>query len=70
MVPPEPYLRAYLAGLAASRQSTPEQALTPKNLFDSWDDYLAALGMPDYRIDLPRATQANTLMVATLGAAR
>ena len=36
-------------------------------MFDAWDDYLAALGLPDYKIDLPRQTQSNTLMLATLG---
>ncbi len=36
-------------------------------MFDAWDDYLAALGLPDYRADLPRAQQSNTLMLATLG---
>lgn len=35
-------------------------------VFDSFADYLSALGFPDYRIDLPRATQTNALMVATL----
>jgi hypothetical protein len=37
----------------------------PRGLFDTWDDYLSALGLPDYRVDLPRATQSNALMVAT-----
>jgi hypothetical protein len=34
-------------------------------LFDTWDDYFASLGFPDYRIDMPRGTQTNALMVAT-----
>ncbi|WP_437742083.1 hypothetical protein WME73_42910 [Sorangium sp. So ce302] len=33
-------------------------------LFDSWGDYLAALGLPDHGLDLPRATQTNALMLA------
>ena len=34
-------------------------------LFDTWDDYVSALGFPDYRLDVPRQTQTNALMVAT-----
>jgi hypothetical protein len=34
-------------------------------LFDTWDDYLFELGLPDYRNELPRATQSNALMIAT-----
>ena len=34
-------------------------------LFDTWNDYLGALGFPDYRVDLPRNAQTNALMVAT-----
>ena len=34
-------------------------------LFDTWSDYLGALGFPDYRVDLPRNAQTNALMVAT-----
>jgi hypothetical protein len=35
------------------------------SLFDTWDDYVAALGFPDHRLDVPRQTQTNALMVAT-----
>ena len=38
-----------------------------KNLFDTWGDYVAALGLPDDAVDVPRANQSNTLMLATLG---
>ncbi len=34
-------------------------------LFDTWNDYLSALGLPDYRLDLPRAAQTSSLMLAT-----
>lgn len=34
-------------------------------LFDTWDDYVSALGFPDYGLDIPRQTQTNALMVAT-----
>ena len=35
------------------------------SLFDTWDDYVSALGFPDYRLDVPRQTQTNALMAAT-----
>jgi hypothetical protein len=34
-------------------------------LFDTWNGYLSSLGLPDYRIDMARANQSNTLMLAT-----
>ena len=53
---------------AASRRSTcrsARAAATAPQLFDTWDDYVSALGFPDYRLDIPRQTQTNALMVAT-----
>ena len=67
MLPPEVYLRAYLGWFGGLVPLDVQQRARPKGLFDAWDDYLAALGLPDYRIDLPRQTQSNTLMLATLG---
>lgn len=67
MVPPEVYLRAYLTWFGGLVPLEVQQRARPKGLFDAWDDYLAALGLPDYTIDLPRQTQSNTLMLATLG---
>jgi hypothetical protein len=67
MVPPEVYLRAYLTWFGGLVPLDVQQRARPKGLFDAWDDYLAALGLPDYKIDLPRQTQSNTLMLATLG---
>ena len=67
MVPPEAYLRAYLTWFGGLAPLDVQQRARPKGLFDAWDDYLAALGLPDYKIDLPRQTQTNTLMLATLG---
>ena len=67
MVPPEAYLRAYLGWFGGLVPLDVQQRARPKQLFDAWDDYLAALGLPDYRTDLPRQTQSNTLMLATLG---
>jgi len=67
MVPPEVYLRAYLGWFGGLVPLDVQKRAQPKGLFDAWDDYLAALGLPDYRIDLPRQGQSNTLMAATLG---
>jgi hypothetical protein len=67
MVPPEVYLRAYLGWFGGLAPLDVQARARPKGLFDAWDDYLAALGLPDYKIDLPRQTQSNTLMLATLG---
>jgi len=67
MVPPEVYLRAYLTWFGGLAPLEVQAKARGKALFDAWDDYLAALGLPDYRVDLPRATQSNTLMAATLG---
>jgi hypothetical protein len=67
MVPPEVYLRAYLTWFGGLAPLDVQQRAKGKNLFDAWDDYLAALGLPDYRIDVPRQGQSNTLMLATLG---
>lgn len=63
----EPYLRAYLAWFGGLTPLDVQNKARPKGLFDTWDDYLAALGLPELRLDLPRAAQSNALMVATLG---
>jgi hypothetical protein len=67
MLPPEAYLRAYLAWFGGLAPLDVQQRAKPRNLFDAWDDYLSALGLPDYKIDIPRQVQSNTLMLATLG---
>ena len=67
MMPPEVYLRAYLGWFGGLAPLQVQQQAKPKGMFDTWDDYLAALGLPDYKIDLPRQTQSNSLMLATLG---
>jgi len=67
MVPPEVYLRAYLAWFGGLVPLDVQNRARPKGLFDAWDDYLSALGLPDYKTDLPRQSQSNTLMLATLG---
>jgi hypothetical protein len=68
MVPPEAYMRTYLTlfgGLAPLDVQQKARGADGAQLFDVWDDYFSALGFPDYRIDMPRATQTNALMVAT-----
>jgi hypothetical protein len=65
MMPPEAFLRAYLTWFGGI---LPEEV--PKrgghNLFDQWNDYLGALGLPDYRLDMPRIGQSNALMLAAV----
>jgi hypothetical protein len=66
MVAPEVFLRSYLTwfgGLAAV--DVPKRA--GRGLFDEWNDYLGALGLPDYKIDIPRADQSNPIMLAAIG---
>ncbi len=68
MVPPEVYMRTYLqlfGGLAPLEVQKRARGGDGGQLFDTWDDYVSALGFPDYRLDIPRQTQTNALMVAT-----
>jgi hypothetical protein len=68
MVPPEVYMRTYLTlfgGLAPLEAQKRARGGDGAALFDTWDDYVSALGFPDYRLDVPRQTQTNALMVAT-----
>ncbi len=68
MVPPEVYMRTYLqlfGGLAPLEVQKRARGGDGGGLFDTWDDYVSALGFPDYRFDVPRQTQTNALMVAT-----
>lgn len=71
MVPPEAYLRTYLEIFGGmSPLEVQADAKTPINnknlqLFDTWGDYLAILGLPDYASDIPRTTQTNALMLST-----
>jgi hypothetical protein len=68
MVPPEAYMRTYLTlfgGLAPLDAQKKARGGDGGNLFDTWDNYVSALGFPDYRSDVPRATQTNALMIAS-----
>jgi hypothetical protein len=68
LVPPEVYMRTYLqlfGGLVPLEAQKRARAGDGSGLFDTWDDYVSALGFPDYRLDVPRQTQTNALMAAT-----
>jgi hypothetical protein len=68
LVPPEAYMRTYLqlfGGLAPQDVQKAARGRDGSQLFDTWDDYVSALGFPDYRLDIPRQTQTNALMIAT-----
>ena len=68
LVPAEAYMRTYLqlfGGLAPLDVQKKAKGGDGNQLFDTWDDYLAALGFPDYRNDIPRGAQTNALMVST-----
>jgi hypothetical protein len=68
LVPTEAYMRTYLqlfGGLAPLDAQKRARGGDGSQLFDTWDDYVSALGLPDYRFDIPRQTQTNALMVAT-----
>lgn len=68
MVPPEVYMRTYVRLFGALLPSETQQKARGgdgNNLFDTWDDYVSALGLPDYRLDIPRQTQTNALMIAS-----
>ncbi|MEJ7596851.1 MAG: hypothetical protein WKG01_02980 [Kofleriaceae bacterium] len=67
MVPPEAFLRGYLVWFGNLAPDELRLKARGWNLFDNWDDYLAALGLPNYKLDVPRATQSNTMMLATIG---
>lgn len=67
MLQPESFLRAYLQWFGGLAPHDVQQTAHGDNLFDEWKDYLAALGVPDYHIDIPRGTQSNGVMLATVG---
>jgi hypothetical protein len=70
MVPPEAYIRTYLMLFGGLSPLELQAVLRghKDDLFATWSDYLAALGLPDHRHDLPRASQTNAVMVATFEA--
>ncbi|WP_437632829.1 hypothetical protein [Sorangium sp. So ce854] len=67
LIPAEAYLRTYLrlfGGLAPAEVERRARGDDRSALFDTWGDYLAAIGLPDHSLDLPRGTQTNALMMA------
>jgi hypothetical protein len=67
LVPAEAYVRTWLTlfgGLAPLEAQRRARGGDGAQLFDTWNDYVAALGFPDYRLDLPRAQETNAMMVA------
>lgn len=66
----ETLIRSYLSlfgGLAPLEMQTRLRGTTPAGqtvLFDTWVNYLSALGMPDYALDIPRFSETNPLMLA------
>jgi hypothetical protein len=68
LVPAEAYIRTYLSFfgyLYPGDLQTHEFPGGYNGLFDSWQQYTAALGLPNYASDLPRGLQTNLIMVAT-----
>ena len=61
------FLRAYLTWFGGLAPLDVQARARGRGLFDAWDDYLAALGLPDYKLDLPRQGQTNALMLAVFG---
>lgn len=67
LLPPETLIRTYLSifgGLSPLEMQARLRA-GGAGLFDTWNDYLATLGLPDYRTDIPRNTQTSPVMLAT-----
>ena len=70
MMVAEAYVRSYLQVFGGLTPLTPMEAQVAARgadgsaLFDTWNDYLLALGFPDYRIDIPRQGAPNAVMVA------
>jgi hypothetical protein len=67
LLPAETYIRSFLTLFGGLAPVEAQTALRAKDgaLFDAWKDYLAALGVPDYKADIARSTQTNALMMAT-----
>ena len=67
LMPAETLIRSYLSlfgGLSPMALQARLRGATSDNLFDTWGDYLTALGVPDYAVDIPRSPQTNALMLA------
>lgn len=67
MLPPEAFLRAYLTWFGGLAPIDVVKKTQRSGLFDQWQMYLQAIGLPDYQLDMPRVTESNTIMLATFG---
>lgn len=68
LLPAEVYVQAYLDIFGGLSPLAAELATRDKDgsaLFDTWRDYLASLGLPDYEKDIGRLTQTNAMMLAS-----
>jgi hypothetical protein len=65
MLPAEAFLRTYLELFGSAAPLEVQRKARGNGLFDSWNEYAPALGLPDHRNDLPRSSQTNALMIAT-----
>ena len=61
MLPAEAYLRTYLRLFGGATPLEVQRRARPGGLFDGWNEYAAALGLPDHRHDLPRAALPRAL---------
>ena len=66
VIPPEAFLASYL-GWFGNVHAVDVPTLAGRGLFDQWTDYLGALGLPDRRVDVPRASETNPLRLAAVG---
>jgi hypothetical protein len=62
----EALVRSYMAIFGDLSPMTMQARLRTGSatLFDTWSDYLGALGLPNYETDTPRTGQTNALMLA------
>jgi len=67
LLPVEVYIQFYLDVFGGLSPLGAETLARGKDgaLFDTWRDYLASLGMPDYEKDIARVGQTNAMMLAS-----
>lgn len=65
VMPAEVYIRTYLQLFGGLTPTAVRTQAAADGLFDQWNDYVQALGLPDHRIDLARNTQQTMLSAAT-----
>jgi hypothetical protein len=68
LMPSEVYLRTYLhffGDVTPAELEVIARGQDDGSVFDSWADYLGALGFPDYKFDVQRQRYTNTLIMAS-----